>query len=166
MEMDDAPSLRESPRLPLVPSAAEWRDTYEMLCGHCDHQLGCDVIEQMIEIKDGGAWPTGGWVTDPGAGVTCLSYVPKGARRLPRQQMRAMLRAREADLPAVCGGCAARRGTGASVSLHTQRDYAGAVRDQTPFTCHEDPTKERLCGGWCRAVRRKVSSISDRGGKG
>ena len=35
------------------------------------------------------------------------------------------------------------------------RDCRAAVRDQSEFTCHEDPENKRLCGGWCRAVQRK-----------
>lgn len=140
-------------RQPYHPTAEEWPDTFAMLCGHCAHMPGCDVVEGMIELKDGGPWPAGGWVTDPGAGVTCLSYAPRAVQPLPRQQMRAMLRTPEHRLPPVCDGCAARKGSEASVSLHTQRDYAGAVKARTPFTCHKKPT---LCGGWCRAVRRRT----------
>lgn len=145
-------------RAPYSPSREDWTEIYQMLCGHCGNQLHCDVVEGMIEMKDGAApWPAGGWVNDPGAGVSCLSYVPKDAKRLPRQQMRRLLRQCEADLPPVCGGCAARKGTEASASLHTRRDYQGAVRNRTIFLCHEDLDKHRLCGGWCRAIRSKVA---------
>lgn len=145
-------------REPYVPEAEEWRATYEMLCGYCDRQLHCEITEAMIETKSGSPWPSGGWVTDPGAGVTCLSYVPKTAKPMRRQQLRLMLRTPEPQLPPVCGGCAARRGSEASVSLHTRRDYAAAVKNRSPFTCHEDPAKARLCGGWCRAVQRRVAA--------
>lgn len=145
-----------SPRLPYHPLQHEWAECYAMLCGHCERQLRCDVVEAMIAMKDGGAWPEGGWVTDPGAGVTCLSYEPRPAKPMIRQQLRYMLRQREEDLPPMCGGCAARKGSEASVSLHTRRDYAAAVRNRSPFACHEDPDKQRLCGGWCRAVRRRA----------
>lgn len=139
-------------REPYHPTAEDWTANYYMLCGHCTKQLHCPITEAMIELKAGGPWPEGGWVTDPGAEVTCLSYDPKTAARLPRQQLRHMLRLPEARLPAICDGCAARKGSEASVSLHTQRDYAAAVKAETPFLCHKKPG---LCGGWCRAVRRR-----------
>lgn len=142
-------------RTPYQPRQAEWSELYSMLCGYCSHQGTCDVVEGMIEMKYGAPWPAGGWVRDPGAGVSCLSYAPKGARPLPRQQMRKMLRQRETDLPPVCGGCAARTGSDASVTLHTRRDFQASVRNKTVFLCHEDPEKQRLCGGWCRAIRAK-----------
>lgn len=151
----------DAPRLPYAPTAEEWRATYEMLCGFCDHQTRCEITEAMIEMKAGGPWPEGGWVTDPGAQVTCLSYEPRPVKPMPRQQLRQMLRTPEARLPPVCGGCAARRGSEASVSLHTRRDYAAAVRNRTPFTCHEDPDKARMCGGWCRAVQRRGRPAQD-----
>jgi hypothetical protein len=109
----------------------------------------------MIDMKNGGEWPEGGWVTDPGAGTSCLSYKPRGASPLSRPQLRRLTRQSEASLPPVCGGCAARKGSEASTSMHTLRDYAHAVKNRSPFTCHEDPAKTRLCGGWCRAVRRR-----------
>lgn len=148
----------DTDRQPYRPNQAEWPGLYKMLCGHCSHQLQCDVVERMIEMKDGSPWPPGGWVTDPGSGVSCLSYASKGARPLPRQQMRKMLRQPEKDLPPVCDGCAARKGTEASVSLHTRRDYQASVRNKTIFICHEDPGMQRLCGGWCRAIRAKVTA--------
>lgn len=150
-----AAAPRPFERVPYRPTDAEWPDLYQMLCGYCAHQLKCDVVEGMIGMKSGGAWPDGGWVTDQGAGATCLSYEPRPHAKLPRQQMRAMLRQREDDLPPMCGGCAARKGTEASVSMHTRRDYQAAVRNETTFVCHEDPAKQRLCGGWCRAVRNR-----------
>lgn len=145
-------------RAPYKPEAAHWGDLYQMLCGFCAKQGRCEIVDGMIDMKDGGDWPAGGWVTDPGAEVTCLSYEPRRARSLPRQQMRAMLRTPEARLPPVCGGCAARKGSEASVSLHTRRDYAAAVANETTFLCHEDESHETLCGGWCRAVRRRRGS--------
>lgn len=145
-------------RLPYAPPPSEWRALYEMLCGYCAHQLRCPIVDKMIEVmRRGGPWPADGWVTDPGAEVTCLSYEPKGAKALARQQLRAIIRTPEPRLPPVCGGCAAQRGSEASVTLHTRRDYAAAVRNRTPFTCHEDPAKARLCGGWCRAIKRRGS---------
>lgn len=144
-------------RKPHAPTAAEWTELYHMLCGHCALQTRCDVTEAMIEMKDGGAWPEGGWVSDPGAGVTCLSYVPRPGKPISRQQVRHMARQREENLPPVCGGCAAQKGSEASVSLHTQRDYQAAVRNRTRFGCHEDPAIEkRPCGGWCRAVIQRA----------
>lgn len=145
-------------RQPVRPDTDEWRETYEMLCGHCEHQLGCDIVERMIEMKNGGPWPEGGWVTDPGAEVTCLSYEPVKRPPMVRQQLRALLRRKDADMPPICAGCAARKGSEASLSLHTQRDFQSSVRDRAPFLCHEDPEKKRLCGGWCDAIRRRAAS--------
>lgn len=142
-----------SDRVPYHPTAEEWGDCYSMLCGHCEHQLGCSVVEGMIEIKEGAPWPEGGWVTDPGAGLTCLSYEPRKRAPVPRQQRRKIARTRDEDLPPVCGGCAARKGSEASVSLHTRRDYQAWVRRGVEFRCHEKPT---LCGGWCRAIKARA----------
>jgi hypothetical protein len=145
-------------REPYRPTSTDWRATYEMLCGFCERQLRCSIVEAMIGYARGeGPWPDGGWATDPGAEVTCLSYVARPAKRLPRQQLRQIRRLPEDRLPPVCGGCAARRGSEASTSLHTQRDYAAAVRNRSAFTCHEDPARARLCGGWCRAIRQRTS---------
>lgn len=143
-----------SSRQPYQPSAAEWPAIYEMLCGHCDRQLNCAVVDDMIEMKSGGAWPTGGWVTDPGAEVTCLSYAPKPVRRLPRQQLRALRRTPDVRLPPTCDGCAAKRGSEASASLHTQRDFQAAVAGRSTFLCHETG---KLCGGWCRAISKRTA---------
>lgn len=145
-------------RQPYAPSADEWGVLWTMLCGHCAHATRCQVVEGMIAMKDGGAWPEGGWVTDPGAEVTCLSYTPVERRPVPRQQLRNLMRMPEDKLPPVCGGCAALRGSEASVSLHTQRDFAAAVRSRAPFVCHEDPEHKRLCGGWCRAIQKRAAA--------
>jgi hypothetical protein len=142
---------------PYAPSDDEWGTTWAMLCGHCAAGGRCDIVDGMIEMKDGHPWPAGGWVTDPGAGVTCLSYRPLARRPVQRQQLRHLMRMREGDLPPVCGGCAALKGSEASVSLHTQRDYAEAVRSRAPFLCHEDPAGKRLCGGWCRSIQRRAA---------
>lgn len=139
-----------------LPTGEEWRATYEMLCGYCEHQLHCEVIEALIEVKSGGAYPANGWVTDPGAGTTCLSYEPRHRPALPRQQLRAIARQSEQALPPVCGGCAARAETEASVSLHTRRDFRQAVQERSGFTCHEDPEHKRVCGGWCRAIKARA----------
>lgn len=146
-------------RQPFSPAPGDWRECYEMLCEHCALHLRCPILEAMIEMKDGAAWPEGGWVSDPGAGVTCLSYVPRGSAKMPRQQRRQLARMKESELPPVCGGCAARRGTEASVSLHTRRDYQAAVRNGSLFTCHESPDNSQLCGGWCRAIRAKGGKV-------
>lgn len=163
-EAPAAPSApAEPPGSPYKPSKADWGETWQMLCGHCRPAVGCAVVEGMILHSAGdGPWPEGGWVTDAGAGVSCLSYEPAPMKRLPRQQLRALARRKEADLPPVCSGCAARKGSEASVSLHTRRDYAAAVQQGALFFCHErlpadrqDWRLENLCGGWCRAVRRR-----------
>ncbi len=140
------------------PTHSEWPALYKMLCGHCARQLTCDICEGMIEMKSGHDWPLGGWVVDPGSGVSCLSYQPKNVKPLPRNQMRRVLTQHDATVPPVCGGCAARKGTEASVSLHTRRDFENAVRNQTPFTCHESTGNKTLCGGWCRAVRQRSAA--------
>jgi hypothetical protein len=143
-------------RRPFIPTADEWEGQFDMLCMYCRHSPGCQIVEAMIEAKDGGSWPEGGWVTDPGAGMTCLSYEPRPMQPLPRQQRRRIERMKESALPPVCGGCAARKGSDASVSLHTQRDYRAAVATPAKFVCHEDPNHQQLCGGWCRAIQRKA----------
>lgn len=146
--------MRAIERRPYIPAGQDdWEQCYAITCENCAHQLRCDIVERMIETKDGGDWPEGGWITDPGAGVTCLSYEPRTPQTLPRPQRRRLLRAPESELPPVCGGCAARRGSEASVALHTQRDFRACVRRRAPFVCHE--TGE-LCGGWLRAMRRSA----------
>ncbi|MDG4905957.1 hypothetical protein P9228_05785 [Mesorhizobium sp. WSM4898] len=147
-------------REPYQPGRSDWAECYGMLCRWCEKHTQCEIVEAMIAMKDGGAWPDGGWVSDPGAGVTCLSYEPANRPSMPRQQRRAIARTREADLPPVCGGCAARKDSQASVSLHTRRDYQSAVRSGAPFVCHEDPEHKRLCGGWSRAIARKGGKVT------
>lgn len=139
-------------REPYRPDAAEWEEAYLMLCAYCAHAVGCQVVEGMIAIKDGGDWPEGGWVTDPGAGITCLSYEPKPMAPLSRQRLRHAIR----KAKPMCNGCAAQKGSEASVSLHTRRDFAAAVQARALFVCHEDPTLQRPCGGWCQAVKSQV----------
>ncbi|WP_380716448.1 hypothetical protein [Seohaeicola nanhaiensis] len=140
-----------SQREPYCPTnEEEWRDTWEMLCGHCAHHLNCPIVDAMIEHTAGGSWPEGGWTSDPGGGVTCLSYAPHQQQpQLTRQQLRRLSRMNPATLPPVCGGCAATKGTEASQCLHTRRDFEVSVRDRRQFLCHERPG---YCGGWVRAV--------------
>ena len=146
----------EANRQPYTPrDLDDWQETYAMLCGWCVQQVSCQIVEDMIAMSTGGTWPEGGWVSDPGAGATCLSYEPRLGEVVPRQQRRAIARMKESDLPPVCGGCAALKGSDASVSLHTRRDYQAAVRNGTRFNCHENPERQRLCGGWCRAIAKK-----------
>ncbi len=138
-------------REPYRPDASEWEEAYQMLCGHCAHQTQCQVVEGMIEMQEGGEWPEGGWVTDPGAGVTCLSYEPKPMEKLSRQRLRHALR----KASPMCEGCAAQKGSEASVSLHTQRDFQAAVSQRALFTCHAEGAEGKPCGGWCNAIRAR-----------
>lgn len=138
-------------RQPYHPTQAEWPELFEMLCDQCAHLARCEVVEAMIIMKDGGPWPEGGWVTDPGAGVTCLSYQPAERRTLPRAELRRALRA---AVP-MCDGCAAQKGSEASVSLHTQRDFKAAVNGRQLFTCHKPGSQGKPCGGWCQAIKRQ-----------
>lgn len=144
-------------REPFLPEPSRWNDVRDMLCGHCVNKAGCGLVEAMLAFAQGrtGVWPENAWVTDQGTSATCLSYAPIRAEPISRERLEALARTPEEALPHVCGGCAAKKGSEASVALHTQRDYRAAVRDQSEFTCHEDPENKRLCGGWCRAVQRK-----------
>lgn len=139
-------------RQPCKPVDGEWAALWKMLCGHCAHFCTCDITEAMIEMKNGGPWPEGGWVTDPGARVSCLSYEPRPMEKLSRQRLRHALR----HARPMCDGCAARKGSEASVSLHTRRDFHAAVKARAMFSCHEDPALRRPCGGWCQAVKRQL----------
>lgn len=145
----DKPDTPE--RKPIVPNADMWREAIAMLCEPCRHFPGCDVVEGMIEMKEGGEWPEGGWVTDPGAGMTCLSYQPMSVRTLSDDELMGAL----SDSVSMCDGCAARKGTDASKVLHTQRDFSQAVKDRGKFMCHKPESKGKSCGGWCSAVLRR-----------
>lgn len=143
-------------RRPFLPHPDNWDTIYEMLCGHCAQQAVCQLPAAIMAFVRGkGPWPENAWVTDPGAGCTCLSYRSRPVTPLTPEQRAALSKTPETELPHVCGGCAARKGSDASVALHTQRDYRTAVKDRSEFTCHEDPENKRLCGGWCRAVQRR-----------
>lgn len=142
-------------RKPIVPNPDMWREAIAMLCEPCRHFPGCDVVEGMIEMKEGGEWPEGGWVTDPGAGITCLSYQPRSVRKLSGVELDQALK----DSVPMCDGCAARKGTDASKALHTQRDFSQSVKDQGRFTCHKPESKGKSCGGWCSAVVRKWGEV-------
>ena len=135
-------------RQPYRPDSADWEETITMLCFQCARFQHCTLIDQMIECKDGGEWPTGGWVTDPGAGVTCLSYQTRPLQKISQDEIQAIA----ATNPTTCQGCAARKGTDASKALHTRRDFTTAVRPPGLFVCHEDTEAQRPCGGWCKAV--------------
>lgn len=139
-------------RKPYMPTRADWTTNLDMLCAHCVHAWGCDILEGMLEMKEGKPWPAGGWVTDPGAGVTCLSYQPHQREPLSRQRLRRSMR----EAVPMCSGCAAQKGSEASVSLHTQRDFAGAVKDRALFVCHQVENQGKPCGGWCQAVKRQL----------
>ncbi|MGP9798175.1 hypothetical protein ACT3UJ_12545 [Halomonas sp. 86] len=143
-------------RIPFKPLGEEWTEAFAMLCGVCKHLGECQIIEGMIEMKDGAPWPQGGWVTDPGAGITCLSYQPKPVRILEGQELEDALN----QAVPMCGGCAARKGSEASKSLHTQRDFHAAVKRQGVFACHEGNNHGKPCGGWCNAVRRQMNGAT------
>lgn len=144
-------------RQPYRPQPDEWEEAVTMLCFQCARLNHCSLIDQMIECKDGGEWPTGGWVTDPGAGITCLGYQTRPLKQLQPSEIRAIA----ATNPATCQGCAARKGTDASQSLHTRRDFTAAVRLPGLFVCHEDPEGKRPCGGWCNAVVARMEHQED-----
>lgn len=135
--------------LPYCPDQSEWAEIFTMLCNCCAKLPGCEIIDGMIETKDGGPWPEGGWVTDAGAGVSCLSYEPKPMRTLPRPELERAMR----EAVPMCSGCAAQKGSEASVSLHTRRDFRAAVNAKALFTCHADGQQGKPCGGWCNAVK-------------
>lgn len=138
-------------REPYAPTKSEWRELLSMLCEHCVRWPACDIIDGMIEMKDGGDWPAGGWVTDPGAETTCLSYSP----RLPQKLSRPVLKRALSSACDMCDGCAARKGSEASVTLHTQRDFSGAVNNRSVFFCHKPENRLKPCGGWANAVLSK-----------
>ncbi|WP_447896028.1 hypothetical protein [Vreelandella sp. GE22] len=153
-----ATDKQSSQRQPYRPTDEEWSASIAVVCEQCRYFLtppGCQVIEGMIEMKDGGPWPEGGWVTDPGAGMTCLSYQPLPVRSLGDEELEAALN----DSVPMCGGCAARKGSDASKALHTQRDFRQAVSDRGKFMCHEPGSEGKACGGWCDAVRRKRGDV-------
>lgn len=144
--------MSASVRTPFKPeTTADWTEAWEVTCRACANMPGCAICEAMIDhLHGGGPWPEGGFVTDPGAGVTCLSFQPhRRAPQLSRQQLRRLGRMSDEMLPPVCGGCAATKGTDASKTLHTRRDFDAAVKDRRQFLCHERPG---YCGGWVRAV--------------
>jgi hypothetical protein len=141
------------------PTLADWQECYQITCAHCANHLDCAVVEAMIEHTKGGPWPDGGWVTDPGASMSCLSYRPAGSQpQITRQQLRRLARMNPRTLAPVCGGCAAKKGSEASQSLHTRRDFEAAVRERRVFLCHE---RNGYCGGWVRAMLAKAGRKVD-----
>lgn len=146
-----------SARVPIRPSGpAEIKEGMELTCLHCARgkDLACEVLMGMVDVAAGaGDWPEGGWVTDPGAGQTCLSYEARTDRpRVSRQQIRRLGRMNPGTMAPVCGGCAARKGSEASCALHTRRDFAASVSLPSVFLCHETGG---YCGGWIRALLAK-----------
>jgi len=135
---------------PYFPARNEWEEAYYMLCEHCANQASCDVVEGMIEIKDGGKWPSGGWVHDPGGWVSCLSYAARTRPPIIKHKLINVLN----EAVQMCGGCAAQKGSEASVCLHTQRDFRQAVKDKALFICHEEKNKGKPCGGWANAIKQ------------
>lgn len=141
-------------RKPYHPTREEWTEVFIILCGHCIKQTECQIVEGMIELQQGGEWPEGGWVTDPGAEVTCLSYEPRRMKTLSNHEL---IHAIDHAAP-MCSDCAAQKGSEASVSLHTQRDFKAAVQQRAMFACHCEGQKGRPCGGWAQAVSKQVQS--------
>lgn len=142
-------------RKPYKPTSNEWEDAFNMLCYHCSRFDDCSVIEGMIEMKCPEEWPSGGWVSDPGSGVTCLSYQPKKRKTLQGEELKKAL----SEAVPMCDGCAAQKGSDASVSLHTRRDFVVAVKTKALFTCHTEGQEGKPCGGWRRAVQGSDSGI-------
>lgn len=138
--------------LPYQPIKEEWREVFDMLCGHCANLLtGCDIVDGMIEMKDGGDWPAGGWVHDVGAGVSCLSYKTAAMETLTESDLQFYI---NKAVP-MCDGCAARKGSEASISHHTRIDFREAVNNKALFTCHKACNLGKPCGGWANAVASK-----------
>ena len=139
--------------LPYKPTKEEWREVFDMLCGHCSNLLsGCDIVDGMIDMKDGGDWPTGGWVNDAGAGVSCLSYKTAAMETLNDSELQAHI----SNAVPMCDGCAARKGTEASISRHTRIDFREAVNRKALFTCHKECNFGKPCGGWANAVSAQL----------
>jgi hypothetical protein len=137
-------------REPYIPGDGDWSECLEMLCEMCAHWPACALVDRMIDSMNGDdEWPEGGFVTDAGAEVTCLTYSPRGARPLASDALSEAI----AGACDMCDGCAARKGSEASVSLHTQRDFRAAVNDGFLFTCHKPENRGRACGGWAKAVK-------------
>jgi hypothetical protein len=144
-------------RTPYRPTQQEWAGIYNMLCGHCALQFKCDVIEGMIECTHSGVWIEGGWVEDEGAGVTCLSYQPKAGKPFDSEKLQNILRRPEKLLPRQCRECAATKGSAASKSLHTNRDFSKSVKERSIFLCHKGKCN-KICGGWIRAIKASMES--------
>lgn len=147
-------------RLPYIPTKSDWLECVELLCEHCAHWPRCEIVEGMIEAAHGGGWPAGGWVTDPGAEVTCLSYQPATRAPLSRPVLKRALK----SACEMCAGCAAQKGSEASVALHTQRDFRASVANKTRFDCHDPANAGKPCGGWAAAIKHKTTTAqADRG---
>lgn len=158
----DPARQRDQDRRPYTPPKEEWEATWQMLCGHCAHAAGCQVVEAMIAHANGdGPWPEGGWVTDPGAEVTCLSYEPGTRPPMPRQQRRAIARMREAELPSVCPGCGQR---GQRVAAYPPRLPGGrAQRQSVPLP--RPPAGRPAPAGDAQPLRRLVPCHQGEEGK-
>jgi hypothetical protein len=142
----------------LSPTREEWRGIYAMLCGHCALQLNCEVIEKMIKTKNGGAYPENGWIEDEGAGVSCASYQPKKGKPFPPEKLQEIVRRPESLLPKQCRECAATKGSPASKTLHTNRDFSLSVKEKSTFLCHKGKCN-KICGGWIRAIKAHEKNL-------
>lgn len=139
-------------RDPYYPTKENWSDGFDMLCRFCANITRCTITESMIETMSGGPWPDGGWATDPGAGITCLSYQTKSRHPLSPDDLTETM----AKAAPMCDGCAAQKGSEASVSLHTRRDFRKAVNTPFVFYCHAEGQEGKPCGGWCQAVKARI----------
>lgn len=135
-------------RVPINLTGDDWVEAIEMLCYMCADFLDCDVCEEMIERKNEDQPVANGFATDPGSEITCLSYRPKGCLPLTDDKLKEFIAGSKGK--DMCGGCAARKGSAASNSLHTQRDFSKSVQSKTLFSCHEG--RKGPCIGWCRAI--------------
>lgn len=145
-------------KIPYKPDNHEWTEAFNMLCGHCSSFPNCDIVDGMIEMKEGGDWPSGGWVHDAGAGISCLSYrsIVDEASQLSDSELKTHIN----NAAPMCEGCAARKGTEASVSHHTRIDFKAAVSKKVLFTCHKECNLGKPCGGWAAAISARLTEVA------
>ena len=133
----------------------KWVEAIEMLCYFCQRFPDCDVLEEMIKSKSSDKQIASGFCTDPGSEISCFSFKPKGYRTLSPQVIQE-IRSKYSGLD-MCSGCAARKGSDASMSLHTQRDFRKCVDDRSLFGCHDPRRKNEPCIGWLCAITKTAN---------
>lgn len=128
-------------------TARTFIDIATLTCRHCarvmeECEAFADAVAATRERRAPRFWIAGRTPDTP----SCNRYLTKAALGTPYH---GDLKGPARKEP--CVGCAARKGSEASRTLHTQRDFQACVRTGHRFDCHHGTRAGKPCSGWARA---------------